>query len=63
MTVVFNNNANVKAILNICVLMECKNGLKRCLKESIILNKVCDFSNNCAVLPNKCADLRDIRER
>jgi hypothetical protein len=41
--------------------MECKNALKRCLYESIMFNKVCDFSNNCAVLTNKRADLRDNR--
>jgi hypothetical protein len=62
MTVFFNNSANVKAFLNICVLMECKNALKRCLKERIIFNKVCYLNDNRAVLGNKCADLRNIRE-
>ena len=42
--------------------MEYKKALKRCLEKSIKENKVCYFSNNCAVLANKCADSGHFRE-
>ncbi|OQP64780.1 hypothetical protein A3860_18660 [Niastella vici] len=42
--------------------MEYKKPLKRCLIKSIIQNKVCYLSNNCAVLANNCADSALFRE-